>query len=396
MSWGTAKVSQQRIRFVVRAASGKEKMRGLCREFQISPQTGYKWLKRYQEAGTLEAVQEHSRKPWHSPKRTAEPTEQRVVEHRQKRPDWGARKLRPLLEAEGVRIPTITIHRILLRHGLVREEERQRPAPRRFEREAPNQLWQMDYKGLPPEISKQVMPLSILDDHSRYLVGLQGLPNTGAEPLLEYLAGVLERSGVPEAMLMDHGTPWWNGQSCWGLTRVGLWLMKQNIELLHSGKRHPQTQGKVESSHRAMQRRLRLRGWPEADGWADWLRQFREEWNQQRPHEALGFRTPAGCWQPSPRGFHPHPAPFDYGTGAELCRVRQHGQIDFQKRSFTAPQALAGEWVALQHLQQDRFVVRYRATFIRELDLATGRSTPLSFQPYEDFWDNRSEPTYGI
>lgn len=387
MAWNSVDVSQQRIKFVVRAASGKEPIRALCREFDISPPTAYKWLARYRQAGSLEAVVEHSRRPLHSPRHTAAEIEARVVQQRQKRPDWGARKLAALLAAEGLQLPLSTLHRILLRHGLVRAEDRHRPAVRRFERAAPNQLWQMDYKGMPRSLSAQLLPLSILDDHSRYLVGLAALPGTAAAPLLGYLQRVLESSGVPEAMLLDHGTPWFNAAACWGLTRVSVWLMRQNIELIHSGIRHPQTQGKVESAHRALERRWRLRGGPALADWPQWLEDFRQEWNQQRPHEALGGGRPAERWGPSPRRFQPQPARFEYGPGAVLCRVREHGQIDFQGRSFTAPQALAGEWVALEPVEADRFVVRYRATLIRELDLATGRSIALEFAPYRDLFE---------
>jgi transposase InsO family protein len=323
----------------------------------------------------------------HTPGRTEAEIEARVVEHRQQRPDWGARKIQVLLKSEGVQLPVVTIHRILLRQGLVHDRDRHRPAMQRFEREAPNQLWQMDYKGLPEELARKVMPLSILDDHSRYLVGLYPLPNTGAEPLLKYLETVLKRCGVPDAILIDHGTPWWNAQAHWGLTRVSLWLMKQDIELLHSAVRHPQTQGKVESSHRAMQRQLRSRGWPSEERWAAWLQSFAEEWNNVRPHEALGYRTPADYWQPSARQFQPHPKQYEYGADAKLCHVREHGQITVFGRAFTAPQALAGEYLAAEHVEGDRYAVRYRRTLIRELDLQTGRSTALPFQPYCDLWD---------
>jgi transposase len=388
MNWGTKDVSQRRMEFVMRAASGREQIRALCREFEISAQTGYKWLQRFREAGTLAAVQEHSRRPQHCPARTSAEKEARVVQQRQQRPDWGARKLSVLLESEGVRLPPITIHRILQRHGLIRDSQQHRPAVRRFQRDQPNQLWQMDYKGLPVELSQQVMPLGILDDHSRYLVGLAALPNTGARPLLEFLPTVLERCGVPEAMLVDHGTPWWNAQSPWGLTRVSVWLMKQNIELIHSGRRHPQTPGKVESSYRALQRQLNFRGWPSNPGaWPEWLRGFAEEWNHLRPHEALGLRTPARCWQPSPRKFQHDPAPFPYPDSRMVRRVRPHGQITFEGRIFTGPASLAGEDIALEHVAGNRFVVRYRATLIRELDLASGASRALPFDPYEDLFD---------
>ena len=392
MNWGNRDVSEKRVEFVVRAASGKEQIRKLCREFKISPQTGYKWLKRYRAEGTLAAVVEQSRRPKTSPQRTCSEWEARVVEQRKQRPDWGARKLSPLLEQEGVSLPVITIHRILLRHQLVREQDRHRPAVQRFEREEPNQLWQMDHKGLPQRYSKDVMPLSILDDHSRYLVGLAALPNTGARPLLEYLPQVFERCGVPEAMLVDHGTPWWNAQACWGLTRVSLWLMKQDIELIHSGLRHPQTQGKVESSHRALQRQLNVRGWPASVAdWPEWLNRFSQEWNHVRPHEALGLKTPAQCWHPSPRQYQSSPPAFVYPDEFIVKRVREHGQINFERRSFTGPAALAGEEVGLQHLEGNRFVVRYRRTVIRELDVSTGVSRPISFQPYRDFFQEDPE-----
>lgn len=388
MNWGTRDVSERRMEFAIRAASGVEQMRGLCREFGISPQTGYKWVRRYREAGTLAGVQEHSRRPMHSPGRTSAEIEAQVVKQRRQRPDWGARKLRVVLEREGVSLPAVTIHRILLRHELVRDSQRRRPAVRRFEREQPNQLWQMDYKGLPAAYSKQVMPLGILDDHSRYLVGVAALPNTGARPLLEFLPAVLERCGVPEAMLVDHGTPWWNAQSPWGLTRVSLWLMKHNIELIHSGLRHPQTQGKVESSNRAMQRQLNFRGWPSEPGqWPSWLHGFAQEWNEVRPHEALQGRTPSACWHPSPRKFDNTPAPFPYPDQKLVRRVHEHGQIRFEGRSFNGPASLAGEDIAFQHLAADRWVVRYRATAIREIDLASGASHSLPFEPYQDLFE---------
>ncbi len=136
-----------------------------------------------------------------------------------------------------------TIHRILLRHDLVREEERHPPATQRFERSRPNELWQMDFKG--PKAWPQPMgPLSVLDDHSRYLIVLAANGSTHGEPVRERLEEAFLRCGVPEEMLMDHGTPWWGMQSSSGQTRLSLWLMRQGIRLNWSGIRHPQTQGK--------------------------------------------------------------------------------------------------------------------------------------------------------
>ncbi len=157
---------------------------------------------------------------------------------RWQRRDWGARKLQVLLARGGIQLPVVTIHRVLLRHGLVREEDRHRQAARRFARAEPNQLWQMDFKS-PKGWNQPVGPLSVLDDCSRYAVVLQGTWTTRGEAVQEQLEGAFQRCGVPEEMLMDHGVPWWNGQSAQGGTRLRVWLMKQmkqGIRLWFSGE----------------------------------------------------------------------------------------------------------------------------------------------------------------
>src|ERR1700733_638300 len=146
MAWRSLEVSEQRIRFVVAAHRGGSSLTALCAEFGISRPTGYLWLKRYGSCGAA-SLSERSRRPLSSPTRTADAIEQRVVALRSERPDWGARKLAVLLEREGILLPAATVHRVLLRHGLVRVEDRHRQAVKRFEREQPNQLWQMDFKS---------------------------------------------------------------------------------------------------------------------------------------------------------------------------------------------------------------------------------------------------------
>src|SRR5271155_419205 len=172
---GTRDVEEQRMRFVVAASRREKTLTELCAEFEISRPTGYGWLKRYQTRG-ITGMQEASRRPHHSPARTAAGLEQRGVELRGQRPGWGARKIRHLLGKEGIELPASTIHRIFLRHQLVRDWDRQPMALRRFERAEPNQLWQMDFKG-PKGWDQPVGPLSVLDDHSRYALALE---NTGS------------------------------------------------------------------------------------------------------------------------------------------------------------------------------------------------------------------------
>src|SRR5208283_1336972 len=244
MPWKTMDVQEQRVQFVVAASRGEKSLAALCQEFGISRPTGMLWRDRYQQAG-LAGIAERSRRPWQSPRQTALELEQRVVEVRQRYPDWGARKLQVVLAREGVELTRSTIHRILLRHDLVREPDRHPQALQRFERGAPNELWQMDFKG-PLCPAERVGPLSVLDDHSRYVVVLQQVASTSGELVREHLQGAFCACGVPEGMLMDHGIPWWSAQSPQGFTKLSLWLMKQGIALHWGRIRHPQTQGKVE------------------------------------------------------------------------------------------------------------------------------------------------------
>ena len=172
-------VREQRVQFVM-AAVGKEKpFRTLCKEFGVSGPTGRLWMKRYLEQG-VEGIAERSRRPHHSPRKTSANIEQQVVEIRERFPDWGARKLQQQLRQGGVQVTVSTVHRILLRHGMVAEDDRHRPAPQRFERAAPNELWQMDFKS-PIRWATPVGPLSVLDDHSRYVVVLHAIAHAGGD-----------------------------------------------------------------------------------------------------------------------------------------------------------------------------------------------------------------------
>jgi transposase InsO family protein len=286
MAWRSVDVQEQRVRLVVAADRGEKDFRALCREFDISRPTGYLWRRRYQQQG-LAGIAERRRRLQMSPRHTDEEREQRVVELRQRYPDWGARKLQVLLARSGVELPASTIHRILLRRGLVRPWDRHQTALQRFERAQPNQLWQMDFKGS-KGWDRPVGPLSLLDDHSRYLIALRGTWTTQAGAVREQLESAFVECGVPEAILMDHGTPWWNARAPTGATWLTVWLMQQGIQLHWSGYRHPQTQGKVERFHGSLQRAQLRRGVPDQQR-QQWLDEYRYEYNQVRPHEALGM-----------------------------------------------------------------------------------------------------------
>jgi transposase InsO family protein len=377
MAWGANNVSERRLQFVVRASSGKEEMKALCREFEISRPTGYVWLQRYRSSERLQDLTEISRRPLHSPNETSATTQRRLIELRRQYPDWGARKLVKLLQNEGIELPRITAHRILLRQGLVQPRDRHRPAVKRFEREAPNQLWQMDFKGM-PESRKQCLPLVLLDDHSRYLVGLFEMQGTQAAPVRQKLAAAFEEHGLPEAMLMDHGTPWWNMQSQSGWTWLTVWLMRQGIRLYMSGFRHPQTQGKIERLNGCLESTMCKRPKPAGQSWQSWFDAHRQEHNHVRPHEALNMDVPAQHWTPSPRPFQPEPRPWDYDDPQNVRLVRQNGSIGLHGRCYFVSRAFIGHYVQLQ-LVEDRVVVYFCRTPVREFDLASGASRHFDF-----------------
>lgn len=365
MAWRTANVKDQRIEFVVRLSGEKKNLSAVCKDFGISLTTGYRWWKRFQKDG-ISSMEEQSRRPHHIPGRTPIQVEQRVVELRRARPDWGARKLQELLRRDAVILPTGTIHRILLRHDLVRDQDRHEPAMQRFQRTAPNELWQMDFKG-PKGWDHPVGPLAVLDDHSRYVPVLQHTGTTREEAVREVLQATFAECGVPQEMLMDHGCPWWNGQGERGWTRLTVWLMKQDIQLHFGRYNHPQTQGKVERLNRSLTAALLRRGTPEPEHRQPWLDMFRYEYNYVRPHQALGMKTPSQFWRKSGKRYEPNPAAWIYPSGYETVPVKRHGQIQLQGRYYWVSEALGGEQVGLVSVG-GRLLVFFRRTLVRAIN----------------------------
>ena len=371
MAWKTMDVKDQRVRFVVAATLTRQPMSSLCAEFGISRPTGYLWLARYRSEG-LPGIAEQSRRPHRSPQRTSESIEALVVQLRLGYPDWGARKLAVLLARQGIELPPTTVHRILLRHYLIADADRHSQALKRFERERPNELWQMDFKG-PRGWRHPVGPLSVIDDHSRYLIALSATGSTHAAAVREPLQQAFIDYGLPEGMLMDHGIPWCSTQAPAGSTSLTLWLMRQGIGLHWSRIRHPQTQGKVERFHGSLMRALQKRGTPRHDT-QKWLDDYRWEHNHVRPHEALGMQTPASRWSPSPRRYQAQLPRWEYPEGAWVLKVDCQGKIDAKGKRWKISRALAGDWVRLLPVQ-DRILVYYCNTLMRELDFSKQRAT---------------------
>lgn len=376
MPWKRMGVDDQRMQFVIRAVSGKERIAALCREFGISRPTGYLWRRRYLETRSVCDLAEHSRRPQRSPARTAPAKEQRVVAVRQET-GWGAKKLRVVLRDEQqITLPVRTIHRILARHELVRRDVHG-AAPQRFVRSTPNELWQMDTKGKYRLDDGQCHALCMVDDHSRYAVGVYALPVLTMEQAHPCIVNTFRAYGLPEAMLMDHGSLWWATSNGWGLTWLSVRLIEQGIRLVYGRVSHPQTQGKVERLHRTLGEAMRHRGVPRYfSAWPAAVAEFQSTYNNRRPHEAIDMQRPRDRYHASPRSYQEQPPSWEYQAGSEVRRVNVNGAIAEAGRKWFVCEALAGQNVRVEHFD-GKLLVSYRHMYIREIDLARGTTQAL-------------------
>jgi transposase InsO family protein len=384
MAWKHTNPMEQKIAFITQAQRvSAGRMAALCRQFGISRKSGYKWLKRYRQAGSLTALEEHSRRPHRSPRRTPEALTKRILELRA--PDgWGARKIAHLLWPEGWRVSKATVHRVLLRHGEVHRLDQHTPAPARFERSQPNELFQADFKGPMGHYGVKDEPLSILDDHSRYGVGLYALPDHSCQRVQDCFIDVFERCGKPHQLLLDHGTPWWNNQNGWGLSRLSVFLIEQDIDLIFSRIAHPQTQGKVERFHRTLSRSMIRQGFPRQ--WEEWQERydrFLERYNQVRPHESLGMQTPAQRYRPSQREYHSRVVPWHYPANLQPLWVDAKGMIRWSKRRYFVCEALVNRQVVIEQIGAE-LLVRFRNMYIRRIDLQTHRTAAFTHRISDD------------
>ncbi len=377
MAWNVKDVLAERIKFVVRASSGKETITKLCQEFGISRPTGYLWLERYQAKRQFEALRENSRRPLNSPQKTCAELEDKVIALRE-RYGWGAKKLHYLLADDQTNVSVSTINRIFKRNGLIKPWDTFSKATKRFERETPNELWQIDFKGqFTFGRNKDCYPLTVLDDHSRYSIGITALTGTGHLDASSALIKAFQRYGTPRSMLMDHGSPWWSTHSEHGLTKFSVKLIQQGIKLIYSGRGHPQTQGKIERFHRTLNQAVKHRGMPRSlPKWQKFFDHFRQEYNQVRPHEALGMKVPASRYSPSLKPYLSKPEPWLYPTGSTVLRVNEAGTVNYKASQFFVSHALTGERIQAERLQ-DSLIITYRHMLIREINLRTGRSLPL-------------------
>ena len=377
MPWREVSIVDQRAEFVRLAKQEGVNRRELCRRFGISAQTGYKWLAR-DAAGETDFL-DRSRRPHHSPDRSDTAVEQAILALRDAHPAWGAHKLLRCLERDGIAPPVAsTVHTILLRNGRIVPPRGGPVQPfQRFEKEAPNQLWQMDFKGWVPLVDgTPCHPLTMVDDHSRYALCIAACGNQQNLTVQGQLELTFRRYGLPDAMFVDNGTPW--GDSSGGRwTRLGVWLLKLGVELIYSRPYHPQSRGKNERFHRTLKAEVfafnRFHDLHDAQRSFD---RWRTIYNLQRPHQALAQEVPASRYCPSARLM---PTTLPVVTYDEHETVRcvplTKDYVRFAGHWWKVPKAFHGEYVAIRPLSTDgKFGIFFAAHQIGSIDLTQPKS----------------------
>lgn len=371
MPWNEVSTVRLRREFVALANQQGANHSELCRRFGISRKTGYKWLDRWQE-GQRQSLEDRSTRPFHSPFKTPEEVEKQVITLRMQHPDWGGRKLRRRLQDLGSqKVPSAsTITEILRRHDLLGSEHTQHQTKwQRFEHPQPNDLWQMDFKGPVVVGHHEGHLLTVLDDHSRYSLGVEVCQSQTYVPTFNALRTIFRRYGLPRRMTMDNGNPWGNSHGRW--TQMSAWFIDQGIRISFSRPYHPQTQGKDERFHRTLKAELLNRVDFEDDRHCQQAcNRWREIYNYHRPHDSLGLATPITRYRPSPRAYRDAVREYEYSPDDTVRKVNQTGQIRYQGNSYKISEAFRGRNVGLRPTEQDgKIAVYYRHQKVATLDL---------------------------
>jgi transposase InsO family protein len=359
-----------RREFAVLANREGANLSELCRRYGVSRPTGRLWRERYRQAGAAGLV-DRSRRPHQSPSRTAAAVEAAVEALRAQHPAWGGRKLAAALARQGLAAPApSTITAILQRHGLLRPDA---DAPRRwqrFEHAAPNDLWQLDFMGHRPLAQGRVHPLTLLDDHSRFALGLVACPNEQQAVVQTHLTACFRRYGLPIAILTDNGPPW-GTSGAGGITTLEAWLLRLGVDLWHGRAYHPQTQGKVERFHGTIAAEVFQPAPPFPDLAAAQRRfdAWRGVYNEARPHQGLAFAVPLDRYTPSPRPFPETLPSLGYGPDDAERTVRDQGAIFFAGRAYFVSRGLIGQRVAVRPTTTDGvFAVVYCTRQVATVD----------------------------
>jgi transposase InsO family protein len=350
MPWNEVTLMSLREEFIMLALNEEANMTDLCKQFNISRKTGYKWLNRYSKDG-ISGIENKSKRPVISPLKTDKDTEKIILKIRDEHPQWGARKIKTRLYNLGYKnMPAkSTINDILKRNNRIKDNESQKhKAYTRFEADKPNDLWQMDFKGWIYIQNGTCHPFTVIDDHSRFSLGLKACSNQKEVTVKEHLVSIFRQYGLPETILADNGTPFGaSGQNA--ATGLEIWLMKRDIKLIHGRPYHPQTQGKIERFHRTLKEELlNYCSIYNLDSCEKEFKKWRDVYNLERPHEAIDMKVPAEKYIVSKRKYLEITRKPEYDSEMETAKVDVYGRISFKKKRFRIPKAYKNEYVGVK------------------------------------------------
>lgn len=353
MPWSQTSPMDQRTQFIADYLREVLNITELCELYGVSRKTGYKWIDRYLRHGPA-GLSEHSRKPSHSPNATPEQVVQAFLEVRRRHSSWGAKKLltivhqrHPCWDLPG----RSTVCDILSRHGMVPKKRNRRrighPGKPTSSILAPNDVWSADFKGhFKTHDGVYCYPLTVTDGYSRYLLGCQALYSTAVQGAKPVFTKLFREYGLPKRIRTDNGVPF----ATTTLARLSAWWVRLGVlpELIEPGK--PQQNGRHERMHRTLKAEATR---PAAGNLAAQQRKFnrfREEYNQERPHEALDQQTPASVYQPSPREMPSKPPPLEYPDRFEVRYVSANGGIRWKSDWVNVSIVCVGEYVGLEEI----------------------------------------------
>ena len=348
MPWSKRSVMDIRKEFVERVLAHERSKSSLCREYGISRPTGDKWIARYLSGEPL-SDRSHSHK---APGKTPEDIEQKVVEYRKLYPAIGATKLREIMCKEGIAdIPCArTVNNILKRNNLISKEASLAATPYiRFEKSYPNEMWQADYKGHFELLNKErCHPLNIIDDYSRFNICCRAQKSETLGEIKPVLTELFRDYGMPFSFLCDNGNPWGTSQST-GFTGFEVWMMELGILVLHGRPLHPQTQGKDESFNRSFTREC-LNGHTFSDmaSAQQAFSDYRDFYNNKRPHHALNLETPAVRYSASQRKMPEEITEWEYGPEYKPYKVKDTGYITIGGQGYFLSEGFRGKTVAVR------------------------------------------------
>lgn len=383
MPWKKNEPMDQRIEFAEKALK-TDNFRALCAEYGISPKTGYKWRARLLQTGR-DGLAEHSRRPRSHADQLAEAVICEMVRLKLAHRHWGPRKIRELyLRQHGAAASESSFKRVLARTGLTeprRHRQRAEATGRLWSErrgQAPNEVWTTDFKGwwYDPR-GQRCEPLTVRDEHSRYVLELRRLPDARTATVRQCFERLFTRHGLPGAIRSDNGTPFAHTRGLLGLSQLSAWWVALGIDLERGRPGHPQDNGGHERLHRDIGAELQPHTAEQSA-----LDLWREEFNHERPHEALGMKCPAEVYQPSPRTYQGSPEDVTY-PGLATRKVTDKGTIGWQAAKFFISTSLTGWSVGLKPSPCGRLEVWFGRLLLGWLDPATESFQRADIRPLE-------------